>query len=614
MGGTLRAALTASAVLVAGCGALPVPRSCSSSAGCPEGALCQGGVCVADRAPEAAIALPSSPASNLPLVLDGSSSRDPDAGDAVASYSWTIASAGSSCEAEPSSGGGAKLTVVFPCAGDFDVSLVVVDSVGKPSATATERLSVAQSKDPPQVSVSGDLTLDHRCSGAPVLCTPWDGQGAPIALTAEASVPVGLSFTYHWGAVLPPELDGKPAPRVSFLPGPDVANPTVLVETDGTAIAGHYAFTVSVTDSRGMVAVARVKVAVGNRPPVVAGGGTFEIPHTFQASSRTFVASGTTPPLVVSDPDGDPVTSLGFAFAHAGDGAAVFSGVDQGDRASVSVAVPYASPSDAALLVGPSVVRRADLTVVDANGASATGGFLVVVGNNAPRLSAPVAAAAVNHSFDAAGGRYLAVAPLSTWVDDDGDPLYPAVSGDPACSTVAEQQGTAWVTCALPFAGSAAVGAFAGSHPLSVTMSDPFGPGASQATALTILNRAPRLVASSALLPAACTPTSACCEPGAGRCSSPDVAFGPGSATVGLAVDDDGDPVSLSLGASGCLSAQAANAGAAACPATGCEATLSLCGLPSQCMTVFPEGTLSVTASDGLDFVQGTLAVSSVCR
>ena len=614
----MRAGITLRLVLLAalgvGCGAVPTPRSCTTSSGCPEGALCQGGVCVADQPPAAAAVLSSSPTSNVPLVLDGSGSHDPDAGDSISSWSWTIAPAGSGCDAEPPSGSAEKLPVVFPCAGDFDVTLVVRDSVGTPSPAATERVHVAPSTDPPQVSVSGDLALDHRCGGSPVLCTAWDGERAPIQLSASASAPAGVSFSYHWAAIPPAELSAQPAPRISFLPGPDVASPTVLVETDGTAIAGRYAFTVAATDSRGMVAVGRVKVTIGNRPPVIAGGGTYELPHAYDPATRTFVASGRTPSLSVTDPDGDPVTSLGFAFTHAGDGGATFSGQDQGDHATLSLAVPYRSPSDAALLIGPAVVRRADLTVVDANGASATAGFAVVVTNRAPRLAAPVAAASVNHSFDAAGSRYLAVAPLSTWVDDDGDPLYPAVSGDAVCPSVVEQQGTAWVTCSLPFAGAAAVGAFAGAHPLSVSMADPFGPGATQATTLTILNRAPRLLASSALLPAACTPTAACCESESGKCAVHDVAFGGGSATVALVQDDDGDPVSLSLGAAGCLSASVSSPGAAPCPAGGCAANVSLCALSSQCMTVFPEGTLSVTASDGLDFAQGAVAVSSVCK
>ncbi|HTP49529.1 MAG TPA: hypothetical protein VMK42_02435 [Anaeromyxobacteraceae bacterium] len=607
----LSRAWLAAVVFAAACGALPTPRSCSAASDCPPGALCQGGTCVADRPPAAEIALPGTLVSNLPLVFDGGGSSDPDAGDRVASWQWTVKAVTAACDPDPGSATGQKLTVVFPCAGDFDVSLVVLDSAGAASAPAAQRVTVALSTDPPAVAAGSDRTLDHRCSGTPVQCTPWDGSAASVALTAQASGPEGVTFSYHWTAALPPELAAKPAPSVSFSPGPDVASPSVLIETAGTAIAGRYTFTVEATDSRGMVAVGRQGVTVGNRPPVVSGGGTLEIPHVYQAASNTFTATGTTPSLAVVDPDGDPISSLGFAFSHAGDGSAVFAGQDQGDHATVTVTVPFTTSSSAALLIGPTVVRRADLTVVDANGASATGGFAIVVGNSPPRLVTPVAAASVHHSFDAAGSRYLASAPLSTWVDDDGDPLTPSASGDPLCSAATSQQGTAWVTCALPYAGAPAVGSFAGLHTVTVVMADPFSAGTPQATAITVLNRAPRLLATQANLPAACTSTPKCCESDGGTCTQRDVTFGAGSATVSLVADDDGDPVALLLDASGCLSA---SAGEGPCPASGCPVALSLCSVPSQCLTVFPSASMAVTASDGLDSVQGTVQVNSVCQ
>jgi len=604
-------ALLVATALALGCGALPSPRTCSVATDCPSGALCTAGVCVADRPPVAAIGLPSPIVSNLSLVFDGGASSDPDPTDRVAGWEWTVKPLRGACDPDPGAGTGEKLSVVFPCSGDFEVSLVVLDSAGMRSPAAFEQVHVELSSDPPQVATGGDVTLDHRCAGTPVLCTPWDGNAAALSLAAQATGPTGLTFSYHWTAALPPELAGKTAPRVTFLPGPDVASPSVLVETDGTAIAGRYTFTVQATDSRGMVAVGRQRLSVGNRPPVVSGGGTFEIPHTYQAATRTFAATGTTPPLSVTDPDGDPVTWLGFAFSHAGDGGSGFQGEDLGDRASVTVTVPFGTPSDAALLIGPTVVRRADLTVVDANGASATAGFGIVVGNRPPRLVTAVPTAAVNHTFDAAGQRYLAMAPLSSWVDDDGDPIAPSLTGDAVCLSVSAAQGTAWVTCSLAYSGAPAVGNFAGPHALSVSMADPWTASPAQGTVLSILNRAPRLLATQASLPAACTPDTRCCDTESGKCVQHDMTWGTGSATLALVADDDGDPLDLSLGAGGCLSA---TSGAKPCPASGCPVDISLCSLPSQCLAVFPSGTLSVSASDGLDFVQGKVQVESVCR
>ena len=607
----LRRALSTLVALAAGCGALPSPRACSANGDCPSGALCTGGVCVADRPPEADIAVPSPLVSNLPLTFSGSGSTDPDAGDHVASWAWTFAPVGGACDPQPAASAAEEPSVVFPCAGSFDVGLVVADTLGVKSAPKVARVAVDPSTDPPQVTAGADVALEHRCTGTPPSCTPWDGQGASVALSASATGPEGVTFSYHWVAQVPAGLASQP-PRVSFLPGPDVASPSVLVETDGTAIAGGYTFTVEATDSRGMVAVARQRVTVGNRPPVVAGGGTFGVAHAFQPATGTFVATGTTPPLAVSDPDGDPVTSLGFAFAHAGDGSASYVGQDLGDRATVTVTVAYRTPSDAALLIGPTVHRRADLTVVDANGASATAGFEVVVENRPPRLAAAVPAAAVDHAYDAAARRYLAVAPLSSYVDDDGDPLSPSVSGDPLCAAISETLGTTFVTCALPYAGVPAVSSFAGTHAFTVSMADPWAAGPAQATALEIRNRPPRLAATQASLPASCTATSACCELEGSRCNLHDMTWGTGSATLTVAVDDDGDPLDLSLAATpSCLTAAA---GPQPCPTSGCPVELSLCALPSACLTAYPSGTLSVAASDGLDFVQGSLAVESVCR
>ena len=560
----------------------------------------------------AVLAEPSPLVSNLPLTLDGGGSYDPDPGDSVSSWQWTLRATNGACDPEPGSASGEKPSVVFPCAGDFEVSLVVADSVGMASTPATALLHVVQSTDPPEVAVGSDLTLDHRCTGTPPLCTPWDGTNSAVALSAAGSGPVGVTFSYHWSSVLPQAFASTTAPQIAFLPGPDAASPSVLISTQGTAIAGTYAFTVEATDSRGLVAVGRTNVTVGNRPPVVTGGGTFEIPHSFQSSPKAFVATGTTPALTVTDPDGDPVTSLGFAFTHAGDGGSSFAGQGQGTSATVTVTVPYGSPSDGALLIGPSVVRRADFTVVDANGASATGGFAVVVTNRAPRLTSAVTTSSVNHSFDPVGQSYYALAPLSTWVDDDGDPLLPSVSGDPLCPTAMVSQGTAWVTCSLPFSGVPAVGSFAGTHNLSVTMSDPFAAGPSQSTALSILDRPPVIASSPVSLAASCTATSACCAVQAGQCSVYDVTWGAAEGSVPIATDPDGDPLALSVSTSGtCLSASAP---AGPCPSSGCAASLSLCSLPSQCLSVVPGGTLSVSASDGLDFAEGSIAVSSVCE
>jgi hypothetical protein len=553
--------------------------------------------------------------SNRPLTFDARRSHDPDPGDRVAGYSWEVAVAGAvpaGCEPLAGGAGSADFTVLFPCGGEFEVSLVVADELGLESAPTLLRLQVAQSPEPPLVTVGPDLAVDHRCTGLPLRCTSWDGSSSAFALSAEASGPPGVAFQYRWAASPPPELAGLPAPRAVFSPGPDHPSPAVVVETDGTAIAGVWSFRVEATDSRGMVAVGRQQVSVGNRAPVLVGGGMVELPHAYDRAAGIFRASGTTTPASWSDPDGDPVVSLGFSFVHEGDGGSAFQGEDLGDRARVDVAVPYVRPSDAALLIGPGVRRRVDLAVADANGARTATSWTIAVGNRPPRVRTPVTSASADHSFDVAGGRYLARAPLSTWVDDDGDPLFPAVSGSAACGEVSEVLGTAWVTCSTPYSGVPGVQAIARRHDLAIAMRDPWDAAPAQVTSLEVRNRRPRLLATTAGIPAACAPSTRCCEPsGTGSCLEHDVTWGPGEGAVPLVVDDDGDPLDLSLSADAPLGAWAPPQ---PCPASGCAVGLGLPGGASHCGAFAPAGTLAVLASDGLASASGTVAIASDCR
>jgi hypothetical protein len=272
-----RSVAVASLAVLLACGRPPAGRDCKSQADCPPDAHCRAGLCVADRAPVAVVGVPASPVSNVVLRFDGHGSHDPDPGDAVAGWSWDVRAAGAPSPAcEPLLGAGrdeAELAVLFPCGGAFDVSLVVADSLGVPSAPSTVRVDVAMSADPPEVVAGADRAVGHRCAGAPLVCTPWDGSSSSFALSALASGPLGVTFRYSWTATPPPELAGQPAARVRFVPGPEVASPEVVLETDGTAIAGRWTFTVVATDSRELSAVARQRLDVGNRPPALAGGG-----------------------------------------------------------------------------------------------------------------------------------------------------------------------------------------------------------------------------------------------------------------------------------------------------------------------------------------------------
>ncbi len=603
-------------LLAAGCGDLPAVASCSESVPCPAGSWCTSGSCVANAAPVAVIQAPASVQSHRSSPFGAAGSHDDDVGDRVAGWSWTFAAPDGTtgCEPLPSAGTSADLAVVFPCAGEHVVTLTVVDSLGLASAPATVRFRVEPSLDPPVVATGPDASVGHRCSGTPLTCTPWDGASSELAVSASGAAPGTVQFRYRWTVELPPELAGQPAPRVAFLPGNDVASPTVRIETDGTAIAGRYVLAVEAVDSRGMIAVGRQRVDVGNRPPVVSGGGRVLLPHGFEAATSRFVASGETSPATWSDPDGDPVQPVGFTATRSGDGGNVLDVQGLGDRARITVVVPYTRPADAAWLIGPDVSRRVELVVSDVNGARGSTAWQVEVANRAPRLANAVAAASVDHTYEAPFQRYAAQAALSTWVDDDGDPLAFSVSGAAPCAEVAGRQGTAWVTCGAPFTGRPGPGGLVGSHDLLVAVADPFEAGPAGATRLEIRNRPPRLLAPYAPMPVACRADPvACCstDPGKGACVQHDVVFPQTTSALAIVVDDDGDPLDLAATATGaCLSSAPIPP---ACSGASCSPLLTMCGAPSACGAFIPMGVLAVTVHDGLAGASGEVQVEGVC-
>ena len=573
---------------------------------------------MANAAPVAVIDPPDSVGSNRPLLFRGTASHDDDPGDAIAAWSWKASppAGAPECEPFPGTGSGAEFSVVFPCAGEHEISLAVVDSMGLESAIRTLRVRVEATIDPPLLAVGGDRSVEHLCSGAPLSCTPWDGLSQEVALSAAATGPAGVAFTYRWSVELPPELSAQAVPSVKFSPGEAAAVPRVRIETAGTAIAGRYTFVVAATDSRGMVAVGRQRIDVGNRPPVVSGGGSISLPHGYDATTGRFVATGETPAATWSDPDGDPVTPLGYTSSRSGDGGNVFDVQGLVDRARITVVVPYAEPSDAALLIGPGVSRRVELVVTDVNGARASAGWDVEVTNRPPRLAAPVATASVDHTYEAPFQRYAAQAPLSTWVDDDGDPLLLSVGGDPTCLDVVERQGTAWVTCSIPFTGRPDPGPLLGNHLLTIAAADPFEAGPSQATTLEVRNRIPRLSSAQPItMEMPCVDDrSTCCTPGVEKsvCYEYDVQFLEAAQAITVVVDDDGDPVDLSAIAAGdCLSAGPVTQ---PCSGAACDPVLTLCAVRSVCGEWLPRGQLAVSASDGVGSVTGSIVVDGICR
>lgn len=606
--------LAALAAALAACGEVPAPRRCASAADCATDARCIQEVCVADAPPVAVITAPPSFLSNVSYVFGSSGSYDPDAGDAVASRQWSLTPAQAPCPASPDAAATEALAVVFPCAGSFDVKLVVTDQLGVPSAPRVLRVLVTQSVDPPTVVVGPDLVLGHRCAGDPLLCTPLDESLATtFALSAAATGPAAGGFAYRWRYQLPPALEGKPAPTVTFSPDEASPAPVVAVATQGTAIAGPWDFVVEATDSRGLVAVGTQRVTIGNRPPEIQGAGAplIKVPHVFNPSAPgavtgTMAALGTTPIVAVADPDGDPFEAA-FSSSHSGDGTNAFLMQDQGDHAGFSVVVLYGGPADGAYLIGPGVSRSIGFTATDVNGGSAATAWTVTVTNRPPRLVSQVPALTVGHAFDAAGSQYLATATLSRFVDDDGDPLLPVAERDPQCLGRAVSGGSVVVECSVPYAGVPVANHLAGVHVFDAGVSDPWQ-ATTAPTQLTVTNRAPQQAVGSVSTSRSCT-TGACCllDPVDKVCLSWKVSCPAASgASPAVATDPDGDPITIGYAGDGCVSASPSlvTCVPGACPGE----TYSVCGFTNVCDPLGAQA-VSVTFTDGDLSGSGTVQV-----
>lgn len=609
------AAAATTLFLISGCGPLVKnPRECHTRADCADDSLCSAGKCVASAPPRAAVGMPATPILSHSVVrFDGTASTDPDPSDSIVSYSWTVRKLAAPCDPFPQQGVEESIDVVFGCEGTFEVVLQVVDSTQLTSSPAVAQIEVAASNlPPPSVIVGADIQLEHRCQGEPLVCTPLDAGGATeFTLEASATSPTpGSAFTYLW-TVEPPR--GIPSPRIlpSRLEGP---NPVVRIETDGTAIAGDYYFTVTAKDGFGQAAVGTQKVTIGNRPPLLTGGGTISVPHQFDPVARRFTASGTVPPFQVTDPDNDPVVPLGFTALHRNDGAGTFELVTQGWSADFTISVPYASPADGAFLIGGAgLVRNIALHVQDVNGASVGMTWDVAVTNRAPRIvGSPAGAVTVGHTFDAATSRYLARAELAEVVDDDGDPIAQSVStGDTSCATLAEVVGSGKVAveCARAYSGVPALLTFAGTHVVQGSAADPWAVAGSWTSTVTITNRAPRIVPHPYVAAITCG-AKVCCDGNGTSCFQYTRRHAAGPIPIPFDVaDDDGDPIQVSFSQGGCL--QAPPLAVSCLPGACADVQGTVCADDQACGLESYD--IGLTASDGVTAASGTVALRNPC-
>ncbi len=433
-------ALAAGFLALTSCSNAKRPLVCEQDSDCPPGVGCSFGACVAELPPSATIKLRSGAAlvTHRPLAFDGTDSSDPNPGGSVIAYSWSVKrAAGTHCDPSPARGTASLLQTIFTCEGDYEVELTVKNGFGLESAPATMPLTIAPSTNPPAASAGADVTLAHRCSGAPLVCSPVtaDGTGG-FRLAADAmDLESGRALAYSWDWEPPPGVD-RSAVSVRFDPGPQVSTPIVHIESPGTRIAGEWTFTASVTDGDGLVTPAQQKVTITNSPPtVIPGADAVGATHTFNQQGQAYVAAGTLA-AQIQDPDGDPIEPPELRLVEAAPTGCAFR-VNQSTLANGTLAASFdltALLGQEKEFIGPQ--RRIEVTARDVNGGEATASVELAVLNRPPTFvwDANVSGQssrlldAGEHSVTAdcpwLVGCYLAqgASPLRA-VDPDGDPL-----------------------------------------------------------------------------------------------------------------------------------------------------------------------------------------------
>jgi len=588
----LAAILIAASTLLAGCGhgGSRTARGCEVDPDCGGAGRCVAGLCQASAPPVADFTVPPGLVTQREIDL-ASTSRDPDPGDGVVAWSWTVTRAGAACDSEVSGADEASPRVVFWCPGTYRIGLTVTDSSGVESAPLDRTVEVVPTTSAPTLSVTGDDLVHHRCAGDPVRCTlAW-----PLELAASGTAAGGGALTFRW-SVRPPEGAG-PGASVDFTPSDTAASPALQVGVAGTAITGAWSVQVRARDPEGNLAVATRAFEVGNRSPVVRaaaapGSGALALDHTVgdcpSGAGRCYLASGADA-FTAEDPDGDPLGPVVLAADAAKAGAGSLAQVGVGGQPSAfRFATPLGNPAGFRAADGSSGFRLGG-TVADVHGATSSLTLAVVIGNRAPVPAWAPGTVTPPHAFSPAAKAYQASAEVAGFTDPDGDPLQEAGSGgDAVCRAFSASGGTVSASCALayvPVEGQVPpLATFVAPHAVTARMSDGWATASIQ-TAVAIQNRAP-------VVPAYRGPADACTcvcvawldgEPG----SPPECtryAWNSGGLVDSFpaaASDPDGDPLAVAITYGYFSAAVAANDGAASTAGTW-TATSARCSTQDQ--------------------------------
>jgi hypothetical protein len=522
--------------------------------------------------------VPAHPTTQRELAL-ASTSHDPDPGDGIVSWEWTVTRVGAACDPELTGADSATPTVIFWCPGTYRIGLAVTDSTGEESAPVDRTIEVAPTTSAPELVIAGASLVHHRCSGDPLRCT----LESPLALAVQAHPVNGGAVTCRW-TVVPPDA-GRAGASVAFAPSD--ASPTAALQLGvaGTGITGAWTVQVRVRDSEGNLAVASHAVEVGNRPPVLraaSGSGLTEIAldHTVgdcpTGTGRCYQASGADA-FVAEDPDGDPLGAVLIAADATGSGSGSVAEVGVGGRAGAfRFSTPLGNAAGFRAADGASGFHVKG-TVTDVHGAAGSLTLTARIGNRPPVATWGPATVSTPHTYSASAKAYQAGAAVAAFTDPDGDPIVEAAStGDAVCSGFTASGGVVSTACLLAFSSASSqvppLGTFVAPHAVTARVTDGWA-SASSKSVVAIENRPPAVPAYSGPgegCACVCNRWASHAEPG----SPPDclggalTAGGPVTGYPVVASDPDGDPLDLTATYAFSSAAVTASDGAASSSAT----------------------------------------------
>jgi hypothetical protein len=562
--------------------------------------------------PTAAFTISGDLVASSPITLDASTSSDPDPGDTLSSYQWSVSSTDAACEPPVIAGTAKTAQVRFGCGGNWDVKLIVFDGKQAQSAPTVHTLAIGERTGPALVAAGEDLTVGHVCAGSSPSCTTDGEVQLSATLNSEATL------TVRWTVQAPAGLPLDATRRVRFDPSATALNPKAVIETDGTAISGDWVFRVEALNGEDVLAYDTMRVSVTNRAPTITGAQPSPFPHGYVASSQFFVANGSIPVQVV-DPDGDPLTRA-VAVHHSGDGESAFTATDSEASIGVSIMVPGAHPEWLIAETNPS--RVVTLNAVDVNGAAATEtAFAVTVANRRP-MSMHLLGGTAPHTFDRTEREYVSTPSLAQYADPDGDPLDHQVTANGAsaadCPTsTLLSDGTVQLHCARVWTSASDLASFTVSRTATVEVWDPWpSQGHVRETiGFRIGNRAPSASSiPSVTARATCSAYGGSTYCGSGGSGSPAHANlfpgASGSVTLYDLGDPDGDPLQVIPDASVAGARGSTCSGTQQCTLGYTVPAVEYCGNIAE----LPATTISFVATDGASPVTLSLTVQSECK